>query len=54
MAGDTATRYRRWQANGFQSTPTNFMAGDQLLITNLESHTWFQSTPTNFMAGDHG
>ena len=42
----TSTRY------GFQSTPTNFMAGD---ACSSETGAWllqFQSTPTNFMAGD--
>ena len=38
----------------FQSTPTNFMAGDAL-STCADGTIWlFQSTPTNFMAGDAG
>ena len=37
----------------FQSTPTNFMAGDGLVTPPVFLTSEFQSTPTNFMAGDH-
>ena len=36
----------------FQSTPTNFMAGDTTDQPEPLQDRMFQSTPTNFMAGD--
>ena len=36
----------------FQSTPTNFMAGDMSRFVPSGLSATFQSTPTNFMAGD--
>ena len=36
----------------FQSTPTNFMAGDRTRSWQPARMERFQSTPTNFMAGD--
>ena len=36
----------------FQSTPTNFMAGDRPPLMTCPDSWMFQSTPTNFMAGD--
>ena len=44
---------RVWRPNrSFQSTPTNFMAGDLVHADGWNTHFRFQSTPTNFMAGD--
>ena len=52
MAGDRASTFGLLRAALFQSTPTNFMAGDSRPRSRARSSSAFQSTPTNFMAGD--
>ena len=52
MAGDGAVAAGGLPGPLFQSTPTNFMAGDLPPRFWRFSMAVFQSTPTNFMAGD--
>ncbi len=53
MAGDERVTIASGTAAMFQSTPTNFMAGDTPFSAISHSRRpRFQSTPTNFMAGD--
>ena len=54
MAGDAFEAGRAEAAALFQSTPTNFMAGDSRSWPASPRLWMFQSTPTNFMAGDIG